>query len=155
MKRVLSLWFLLLLASCAPASRPQPATFDLGSLPAQLASLPGAVVDEEGGIKFSYPDQSMFGEGAVLPLPGGIKLLDPLADFFLRSPGLVWKIDVQTHTEYGPDYDQTLAEKRSELLATYLLSKEVDLRGLQFHPLAAAGDALVFTLNQPQQAAQQ
>ena len=95
----------------------------------------------------------MYASGAVLPLPGGTSLLDPLAAFFQRNPGLSWRVDVKAATVHGSAYDQNLAEKRSELLATYLLSKGVALAELDFIPEAGPGQPLVFTLTSSQQAA--
>jgi len=138
---LLGLW--LLLAACAP---PKPAKqITVESLLPQLQRLPGAVVTVTPP-SFSYPEQVMFGSYAVLPMPGGPKLLNPLAGLLKRNPQLLWQVDVRVQTEYGDDYDQALAEKRSELLASYLLSKGVALQGLYFQPAAAAGDQLVFTL---------
>ena len=149
MKRVVGI-LLLLLTACT-GSVPQVVKFDRETLLAQIATLPGVEISADQPLRFSYPEQSMFGTGAVLPLPGGVGLLDPLADFLQRNPALNWRVDVRVQTKYGIDYDQTLAEKRSELLATYLLSKGVTLTDLAFYPEAAVGTPLVFTLNLPAQ----
>lgn len=151
-------WFViafvvLLLISCVPLEGARPRQADQEAIAAQLDRLPGVLVQRQNGLQFSYPEQSMFGAGAVLPLPGGTGLLDPLAEFLLRNAGLVWQVDVQAHTGHGAVYDQTLAEKRSELLASYLLSKGVELNFLNFQPTAAEEDLLIFTLLQPQEAA--
>ncbi len=135
---------LLLLTSCAP---PKPAgQLKHDQLLPQLSRLPGAVVAATEPASFSYPAEVMFGSYAVLPLPGGPKLLNPLAGFLKQNPQLLWRVDIRAQTGYGAGYDQALAEKRSELLASYLLSKGVDLKGLSFQPAAAVGDQLVFTL---------
>ncbi len=144
----------LFLVACTPASAPRAVTLVAVNLVQQLETLPGAVVTKDP-LQFSYPDQSLFGAGAVLPLPGGTKVLDPLADFFLSNPGLNWLVDVRVWTGYGVDYDQTLAEKRSELLATYLLSKGVALDGIHFQPAAAERESLLFTLTSPSDTANQ
>ena len=148
MKRLLAGLLLLLLSACAAANGPRPVAVDAESLVAQIRQLPGAVL-RENPLQFSYPEQAMFGVGAVLPLPGGTGTLNPLADFFLRNAGLVWQVEVPVQTEHGSEYDQALAEKRSELLASYLLYKKVDLSTLHFQPEAAAGEPLVFTLQTP------
>ncbi len=148
MKKVVIGILLLLLTACA-ASAPRVVKYDRDVLLAQLAQLPGAAVTGGDAVQFSYPDGAMFGVGAVLPLPGGTGLLDPLADFFLRNPGLPWSVDVQVKTAHGVDYDQNLAEKRSELLATYLLSKGVQLEDLHFQPATALEESLVFSLKLP------
>ncbi len=144
---------LLLLLSACTATAPPSVKNDSVTLLEQLAALPGARVDAEEPLRFSYPEQTMFAAGAVLPLPGGPALLDPLAAFFQRNPGLSWRVDVRVATAHGSDYDQNLAEKRSELLATYLLSKEVALAELSFHPEAGPGQPLEFTLTEPLPAA--
>jgi outer membrane protein OmpA-like peptidoglycan-associated protein len=151
MIRFLSGLLLLLLLSCTPpggpAPGPVPEQVDKASILTQLAALPGVLIDSGDRLSFSYPDQAMFAAGAVLPLPGGTRVLDPLAAFLLRNPDLVWRVDVRAATRYGEDYDQNLAEKRSELIATYLLKKGVGLHNLHFHPAAVTGEPLVFTLN--------
>ena len=142
--RYLFAGLLLLLTSCAPA---KPAgQLNVDQLLPQLSQLPGAVVAATEPASFSYPAEVMFGSYAVLPMPGGPKLLNPLAGFLKQNPQLRWQVDVRAQTGYGENYDQALAEKRSELLATYLLSKGVALQGLYFQPSAAAGDQLEFTL---------
>ncbi len=157
-------WLLLiLLTACAakPSSDPQASSSVRASqvsakaksenetLREQLKNLPGAALQQEP-LGFSYPDQVMFGKGAVLPLPGGPKLLDPLAEMLKQNPELAWQVAVRAKTEHGQSYDQALAEKRSELLATYLLSKGAELGKLDFQPDAAVGDPLVFTLKTDQ-----
>lgn len=154
MRSVIVGLFILWLAGCA-ASAPRTVKVDRGSMFEQLALLPGVSVTTGDGVQFSYPGEAMFGHAAVLPLPGGTALLDPLAEFFLRYPDLSWKVEVRAQTEHGELYDQNLADKRSELLATYLLSKGVTLQRLDFDPQAAAGQPLVFTLKQPSQAAKE
>lgn len=154
MKKVVAGILLLLLMACA-TSAPRVVKYDREALLAQLAQLPGVAVLAGEGVQFSYPAESMFGVGAVLPLPGGTGLLDPLAEFFLRNPGLPWSVDVRVKTDHGVDYDQMLAEKRSELLATYLLSKGVTLTDLYFQPAAASEQALIFTPKLPSPMAKQ
>ena len=142
--RYLLLGLLLLLGACAPVKTTPPAKG--ASLLPQLSQLPGALVTSAATPGFSYPDQVMFARYAVLPMPGGPQLLNPLAQFLTQNPQLSWQVEVRAQTTYGAEYDQLLAEKRSELLASYLLSKGVDLRGLSFQPVAGAGAQLVFTL---------
>ena len=154
MNRLIVIIVLLLLTACA-GTRPQAVKIDHSTVLSQLEQLPGVQLETVEPVQFSYPAQTLFGAGAVLPLPGGTAILDPLAVFFQRNPGLKWRVSVQVQTAYGTTYDQHLAEKRSELLATYLLSKGVSLEDLQFHPEAAAGQPLVFTLTLPQKAVQE
>lgn len=142
--RYLLLGLLLLLGACAPVKTAAPAKGE--SLLPQLLQLPGAVVATAATPGFSYPDQVMFARYAVLPMPGGPKLLNPLAQFLIQNPQLSWQVEVRAQTTYGADYDQLLAEKRSELLASYLLSKGVDLHALSFQPIAGPGEQLIFTL---------
>lgn len=141
---------LLLLVSCAPATTVRQANSEKQvnseKLLVPLSQLPGVVASATEPLSFSYPEQVMFGTHAVLPMPGGPKLVNPLAQFLKQNPQLSWQVDIRVRTIYGVAYDQALAEKRSELLASYLLSKGVNLQNLHFQPTAAAGDQLVFTL---------
>ena len=135
---------LLLLVSCAPPKSATQSNRD--NLLPQVSQLPGAVVANGEPLSFGYPAQVMFGTHAVLPMPGGPKLLNPLAEFLKQNPQVPWLVDVRVQTIYGDEYDQALSEKRSELLANYLLSKGVDLHNLYFQPSSSEGDQLVFTL---------
>lgn len=142
--RYLLAGLLLLLLSCAPPKSAKQV--DGGTLLPQLSQLPGVVVASAEPLSFSYPEQVMFGTHAVLPMPGGPKLLNPLAQFLKQHPQLPWQVDIRVQTIYGAEYDQLLAEKRGELLASYLLSKGVTLQSLYFQPSVTDGDPLVFTL---------
>lgn len=144
----------LTLAACAPApggSAKMPAAADLQR---QLQALPGAeIIAGPEELAFRYPQQRMFGPGAVLPLPGGSALLDPLADFLKKHPQSSWRVDLPVQSGYGSDYDLALAEKRGELLASYLLSEGVELQRLSFQPRVGPGEPLTFVLLPPQPAA--
>jgi outer membrane protein OmpA-like peptidoglycan-associated protein len=142
--RYLLAGLLLLLVSCAPPKSSKP--IDRETLLPQLSQLPGVVASATEPLSFGYPEQVMFGSRAVLPMPGGPQLLNPLAQFLKQHPQTLWQVDLRVQTIYGAEYDQTLAEKRSELLASYLLSKGVNLQSLYFQPSFADGDPLVFTL---------
>ena len=158
----LLVWLLLmaLLAACTPgggvpapaevrapaaAKGPQPGQVDLAALTLQLEQLPGVEVQPQP-LTFRYPQERLFGTGAVLPLPGGPPLLDPLARFLRQQPGLRWQVKVRARTDLGRAYDQALAEKRSALLARYLLSKGAELRQLDLQPAAEAGAPVEFIL---------
>ncbi len=144
------LWLMVLLVGCVPQPTKKPeAKIDVTTMTQQLIQLPGVSIPTGQPISFSYPEQVMFGTGAVLPMPGGPKLLEPLAEFLKQNPGAKWDVVVRAQTIHGVEYDQALAEKRSELLASYLLSKGVELGRLSFQPDTADGDPLVFTLSLP------
>jgi hypothetical protein len=152
MKKLLTALLLLLTACVADSSRTKK--IDPALVLAQLAQLPGVTIESSQPPQFSYPEQTMFADGAVFPLPGGTPLLEPLA-LFLTSTSGSWRADVRAKTTYGPEYDQLLAEKRSELLATYLSKKGVDLQLVTFYPQAAEGPPLTLTLILPPGAADQ
>ena len=145
--RYLLLAVLLLLGGCA-TSNTGPAAYQ--PLRNALTQLPGAVPTAGEIPAFGYPGQVMFGTHAVLPMPGGPKLLNPLAEFLQQNSSFDWLVDVRVQTIHGADYDQLLAEKRSELLASYLQSKGVNLYKLHFQPSTDDGDQLVFTVKSSQ-----
>jgi len=99
---------LVLLSACAVPGPEEP------EFPEAMLALPGAVVNPGERI-VEYPGESLFAAGAVLPLPGGMEILDPLIAFMLANPGLTGTGTVRSD---GPDadYHRRLAQKRKELL---------------------------------------
>lgn len=99
---------LVLLSACVAPGPKQP------ELAESMRTLPGAIVSTDGR-HVEYPGESLFAEGAVLPLPGGMEMLGPLVDLMLANPGVEWTGTVRSD---GPDadYQRRLAEKRKELL---------------------------------------
>ncbi|NIQ92874.1 MAG: hypothetical protein GWN87_00670, partial [Desulfuromonadales bacterium] len=71
---------LLLLTACATP----PGEAPIETVGEQVPLLPGAMVSADG-LQISYPDNTLFAEGSVLPLPGGMSVLDPLIDFLMTN----------------------------------------------------------------------
>lgn len=146
MKPCIIALLLVLLAACA-APRPkappvfQPTVAAPEALQSALAALPGAeALDGEIGIR--YPGEVLFAAGAVLPLPGGLKLLDPLAEVLLAHPGNAWTLRVRAATVHGRDYDLELAEGRATLLQRFLARRGVAAERLEWQVEADAGAPL-------------
>lgn len=151
MTKFMAAVMMILLVSCA-APGPQQPKFDPALLLDQLSQLPGAQILDRDNIVFSYPNSELFAPEAVLPLPGGTRLLDPLSDFFQTHKTLTWRVDVRAETARDKGYDQLLAEKRAELLKNYLQNKGLNSAGFTFYPAAEKGHPLIFSLNLPQTA---
>lgn len=139
---------LLALASCAAPSRPPapPATADPAVLRQQLLDLPGASFDPEKVLTVFYPGETLFAEGAALPLPGGTAVLDPLAALILATPGVQAVAIVRAHTEISAAYDQALAQKRGELLERFFRNRGVTGERLKLIVEAAEGPPLELAL---------
>lgn len=103
----------------------------------ELRRLPGAVVGDDG-LLVSYPDDSLFGEGAVLPLPGGMTVLTPLIDTFLRNPGLRAEATVRS-SGHTVEYDRILAGKRKEFLEKIFRSRGLDETRIRISPDGGEG----------------
>ncbi|PLX79258.1 MAG: hypothetical protein C0615_02625 [Desulfuromonas sp.] len=130
--KIAAFCFCLVLAACAPPSIEGPKE-TLPDLQERLRALPGAVVSEDG-LTISYPDDNLFAEGAVLPLPGGMEVLTPLIDLFLEAD-LQGSATVRS-TGHDAAYDQRLAEKRLDLLSRIFNNRGVAER----LPLQLAAD---------------
>lgn len=134
----------LLLAACVPASPPPPAAPVVtpealrAELRQQLAELPGAVLSEEPALELSYPGEVLFFRGAVLPLPGGLELLEPLARAVAAHPDWHWRAVVRADTRVSPEYDIALARKRAELLGNFFRGRGLSPDRLEI--FAEAGD---------------
>ncbi|WP_429885975.1 hypothetical protein [Geoalkalibacter halelectricus] len=146
MKPALVLLLLALLAACAapaperPAAPPPPPVVQT---PAQaLAALPGAEPLDDEAVGIRYPGEILFGSGAVLPLPGGPDLLDPLAELLAAHPGSRWLLRVRAATELGDAYDERLAAERAEILARYLTRRGVAAERLEWRIEAGEGAPL-------------
>lgn len=151
MRLRLALLFLpLALLACVPPPAPPPppvAPPDTGAaLRRELAALPGAVVGEAEPLTVSYPGETLFAAGSVLPLPGGTAVLDPLAAVLAAHPELNWRGTVRARTEVSPEYDAALAGKRLELLQRYFRNKGIDGERLPLTALVAPGAPLELTL---------
>ncbi|KIH77798.1 hypothetical protein SAMN05660860_01305 [Geoalkalibacter ferrihydriticus] len=153
MKPILILLLSLLTACAAPlpdAPVVAPPAASPAALTSALAALPGAELLDTDEIGIRYPGEVLFSSGAVLPLPGGVGLLDPLARFLVDYPGNRWALKVRAETEFGEEYDQRLAEGRAELLKRYLLRRGVAPGQLDWQIEAGAGAPLeVLSLDPP------
>lgn len=108
----------------APVAAPLPAVVE--TLQQLAARLPGAELSTpDGNLLIAYPQASLFAPGAVLPMPGGPEVLDPLANYLKADPAARWDAKVMAATSNGSDYDLALAQKRSELLQRYLRNRGV------------------------------
>jgi len=118
----------LVLAGCTPpVSRHveevvvKPVVPPLEELEQRLAAVPGGTVARQPDrLELRFADGTLFAHDAVLPLPGGKSVLDPLAALLRDYPQVPWRLVVAAATDHGEDYNRHLAEKRSELLQKYL-----------------------------------
>lgn len=102
-----------------PTPAPEPSWSE--KLLQQASVLPIArVTITAGRLTIAYPQESLFATGAVLPLAGGAEALDPLATLLRSYPQAIWDARVLAATSHGADYDLALAQKRQELLQSYL-----------------------------------
>lgn len=124
---------------------------------AEVATLPGAeplAVSGKTVAAVAYPPGSLFAEGAILPLPGGPALLDPLSAILARPE---WCAELALYGTRGGSVedDQSFVEGRKMLLERYLLRGKVDANRftwtakggagapleIRFHPCSAASSA--------------
>jgi outer membrane protein OmpA-like peptidoglycan-associated protein len=113
-------------------------------LAAQLKILPGAVVT--GTLAVAYPGEVLFARGAVLPLPGGVEMLAPLAAVLREGEGLHWQGVVRAESGVSAEYDQALAAKRAELLQRYLRGQGVTEKRLTLTVVPGPGAPLSLAL---------
>lgn len=158
MKRSLILLTLLLLsAGCQlappppPLAPPPPVLTRFEQLHQQAATLPSAqVTTTEGKLSITYPQESLFITGSVLPLAGGAEALDPLVTLLDSFPETTWDATVRAATANGADYDLSLAQKRSELLQRYLRQGGVANDRVIWQAKSGDGLPLELTLRPPQ-----
>ncbi len=124
----------------APTAAEQQATLAQG-----LAALPGAVVDAKDPLTVNYPGEVLFLKGAVLPFPGGVEMLDPLAKLIQGNPQFVWTGVVKAETGVSAEYDLTLAKKRSELLGRYFQARGITAKIPTLRSEGGAGAPLTLT----------
>jgi hypothetical protein len=134
-----SFLLILLLAACAlpPKESPEVAQQKMAT---QLQALPGAVVNAEN-LQISYPVGSLFAEGSVLPLPGGMEMLDPLIDLLIYNPQFEVNGIIRS-SGHEEQHDLLLAGKRLELLQTIFQNRGLDAGRLQWKMAAGAGAPL-------------
>ncbi len=129
----------LLLSACAPPPAEVP------ELPAEkLQTLPGALVSDDG-LVISYPGNVLFANGSVLPLPGGMTLLDPLVALLIEQRDYRAEVTVRS-SGHGVEYDRQLAEKRAELLERICRNRGLEESRVQFTAAAGGGPPLEITL---------
>ena len=149
LRLTLLLFPLLLLACAAPPPPAPPAAPEVRLDPAALrneaAALPGVDVAAAEPLTLSYPGAALFAEGAVLPLPGGTAVLDPLVAFLLAHPELHWAGTVRSGAAASQTYGAELAEKRLELLARFFRGRGVAAGQLQL--TAEVGEGVPFELS--------
>jgi len=137
---------LMLLSACAPTAAGPGKTPPMNAqlLRDELAELSGVILTEEP-LLVRFPVGTLFAEEALLPMPGGVEVLDPLAAI-LRKSNQSWLIKVRAATGEGAEYDARLASERAGILKTYLVAAGVDPESLEFTSLAEAGDPLEMRL---------
>jgi outer membrane protein OmpA-like peptidoglycan-associated protein len=99
-----------------------------------------------GRLAVDYPGDVLFARGAVLPLPGGVEMLAPLAAVLREGEGLRWQGVVRAETGVSAEYDQALAAKRAELLLRYLRGQGVTEERLTLTVVPGAGAPLSLAL---------
>ena len=156
MKRSFIPLFLLLVVGCQTASPPPPPVVAPAPLPLpnwvdtlsqQATTLPAAQVSTATGkLTITYPQESLFSTGSVLPLAGGAEALDPLATLLQSYPQATWDAQVRAATSNGAEYDLTLANKRRELLQRYLRHGGVADERISWQAKSGDGIPLELTL---------
>jgi len=136
---ILKIWCLLLIILLAACALPQKESPEVvrQKITAQLLTLPGAIVAEEG-LQVSYPDGSLFAKGSVLPLPGGMAMLDPLIDLLINNEQFEVSGVVRS-SGHDTQYDRQLAAKRLELLQTIFQNRGLTAERVQLTMNADAG----------------
>lgn len=117
------------------------------TLAEKLKTLPGAVATAPLAVE--YPEEVLFAKGAVLPLPGGVEVLAPLAAVLHEGEGVHWRGVVRAATGVSAEYDRALAEKRAELLLRYLRGQGVSEERLTLTVEPGAGAPLSVALQPP------
>lgn len=157
MKRLfVPLFVLFFCAGCQiapPPPRPEPVVAPaplltwVERLQGQAATLPAAqVATPAGSVTITYPQESLFSIGSVLPLAGGAEALDPLAALLNAYPEASWDAKVRAATTNGADYDISLAQKRSDLLQRYLRNRGVATGRVIWQASSGEGIPLELTL---------
>lgn len=141
--KICGLAMILLLAACAVQPEKPPEL----SRQTVADALPGANVSEDG-LQISYPGNNLFAEGSVLPLPGGMAVLEPLVNLLNnnRQFGVVVTVRSSGHDE---EYDKLLANKRLQLLETIFLNRGLEEERLQMNAASEAGAPLEIALQLP------
>lgn len=151
--RLLLITFLFAgLTACLPPAPPAPPVVDAATLrqqaearfAAEVAALPGAeslAVSGETVAAIIYSAGSLFADGAILPLPGGPALLDPLTALLAR-PEWCARLELRASRGISSEDDQSFAEGRQMLLERYLVRGKVDPKRLTWSVKGGAGAPL-------------
>ncbi|MBW2689300.1 MAG: hypothetical protein JRC99_05155 [Deltaproteobacteria bacterium] len=90
--------------------------------------MPCTVVNSAEALTVSYPAESLYRNGAVLPKEEGLACLEALADWLKNAPTDHWQMIVSG--ENGQGFDPlALADKRQELLQRFFSRKGVGQDG--------------------------
>jgi outer membrane protein OmpA-like peptidoglycan-associated protein len=119
------------------------------ALPAALANLPAAQLSTQP-LRITYPQGSLFSQGAVLFYAGGPQALDPLAAVLLAHPQSRWQGTVTAQSPISPEHALALAQARARLLQRYLQRKGVTAERLALGAEAGDGADLQLGLLSPQ-----
>lgn len=135
--------------STSPPVAPEPPPrVDLQQLRQRLGALPGVtLVQREDEVLARYDGETLFSRGAALPFPRGSELLDPLAGLMRETVIGFWRLEVSAEAGEGESYDRVLAEKRREILNTYLVRR--GLASDRFEVVAGPGEAPLSVIYRP------
>ncbi len=149
-RKICLLFFIVFITACtAPApppaqvSAPPPVQKDVRQA---LAELPGIQIAAGEPLRGAYPGATLFASRAVLPLPGAMELLAPLAEFLRLYPGTNWAVQVRATTDVSLDYDRSLADTRAELLQRYFARQGLDMDRFAWVVAGEEGPPLELTL---------
>lgn len=110
------------LCACAPAQTGTKAAGSTATTVRETPRLTCAIVDNTAAMTLSYPTESIYSKGAVLPKQAGLACLENLADWLKSTPQRGWQIKVSGEEGFGFD-PLALAGKRQELLQRFFERK--------------------------------
>lgn len=133
---------LLLLAGCQllPKKTPEAPAKAPITYRQEIKRLPGATFGNDG-LQALYPGEALFGQGAVLPFPGGMETLQPLIDWLHANKLLT---AVATVRADNPDkaYALELATTRMQLLERMFTNRGLSGERIEWKAEVGAGAAL-------------
>ena len=135
---------LIFLAACTILPQQDSPEVFRQKLQGQLVNLPGAVISADG-LTISYPAENLFAVGAVLPMPGGMEVLDPLLELLLQN-SQVRGIGTVRSAGNSAEYDQLLATQRMELLLRIFRNRGLTEERLQLTAEVGPGAPLAIEL---------
>ncbi len=129
----------ILLALSGCAVQPQTST---PATSVKLANLPCAETSREtNAMTISYPAETLYQNGAVLPKQTGLACLEALAGGLSSVPLSRWQATVSAEEGYGFDPLQ-LAGKRQELLQRFFARKGIETKDWQWQTEIGQGQQL-------------